>query len=34
VTRRFLQRVKAHETALGWQVDLDGWVHFAPATPG
>ena len=19
---------------LGWQVDLDGWVHFAPATPG
>ena len=34
VTRRFLQRLKAQETALGWQVDLDGWVHFAPATPG
>ena len=34
VTRRFLQRLKAQETALGWQVDLDGWVHFAAATPG
>ena len=34
VTKRFLQRLKAHETALGWQVDLDGWVHFSPALPG
>ena len=34
VTRRFLQRLKAHETALGWRVSLDGWVLFAPAKPG
>jgi RimJ/RimL family protein N-acetyltransferase len=26
VTRRFLERIKKHESQLGWQVSLDGWV--------
>src|SRR4030095_15458637 len=29
VTRRFLERIKKHESPLGWQVSLDGWVTFA-----
>jgi hypothetical protein len=29
VTRRFLERIKKHESQLGWQVSLDGWVTFA-----
>jgi hypothetical protein len=29
VTRRFLERIKKHESLLGWQVSLDGWVIFA-----
>ena len=33
VTRRFLQRLKAHEATLGWRVDLDGWIHFATPKP-
>jgi hypothetical protein len=28
VTRRFLERIKEHESPLGWQVSLDGWVTF------
>jgi RimJ/RimL family protein N-acetyltransferase len=29
VTRRFLERIKRHESRLGWLVSLDGWVMFA-----
>jgi hypothetical protein len=29
VTRRFLERIKKHESQLGWHVSLDGWVTFA-----
>jgi hypothetical protein len=28
VTRRFLQRLKAHERQFGWRVEPDGWVTF------
>jgi RimJ/RimL family protein N-acetyltransferase len=28
VTRRFLERIKKHESQLGWHVSLDGWVTF------
>jgi len=30
VTQRFRERLKAHEQALGWTVEADGWVRFAP----
>jgi hypothetical protein len=29
-TQRFLQRLRRHEAALGWQVGEDGWVEFNP----
>lgn len=32
VTRRLLERIKTHEDRLGWRVDADGWVTFAPAS--
>lgn len=28
VTQRFRERLKAHEQALGWTVEADGWVRF------
>jgi hypothetical protein len=30
VTQRFLRRLQAQERALGWAVDLDGWIRFTP----
>jgi len=30
VTQRFLQRLAQHDQELGWRVEPDGWVHFAP----